>query len=152
MNLANYKCANCGGVHASNSVDCEVYKGILERKNANTYRNERSSTRSGVSNSNNNNKDQHVPVSRGQTRRGYSQAVRGSPGDVNTADQEKNINIEENTNSFNSIFSDIKSIFLNFNLRKIGKICSKIAGNLRKSRDSFEKITCIIEGILEIFE
>lgn len=62
-----------------------------------------------------------------QPRTQYSQAVKGDNNNDNF--------LEEKRDSSGSILDDIKTV-----------------NNIKKCKDPFEKITCIVEGILEIFE
>lgn len=63
-----------------------------------------------------------------------------------------NVNSKDEDFSFTSLWSEIKLIFNNVNLRKTVNIVRKTFINIKNSKDAISKITCLIEGVIEIFD
>ena len=58
---------------------------------------------------------------------------------------------EEGDFSFSSVWDEIKFFFSNMNLGKTMNIVKSTIDHFKKSKDVISKITCVIEGIIEIF-
>lgn len=59
-------------------------------------------------------------------------------------------NFYSNTNG--SIWNDVKSLLNIINLSKIKSVINKTVNKIKGCNDSIGKITCLIEGIIEIFD
>lgn len=144
------KCANCGGEHESNSVQCEVYNRVLQLQKdrrspprqaepitdpapeldstnfPNTLR------QSEPPNINNNN----IQINKPSTTQTH---VTGD-SDV-SADQP----------TFGQFFKEIKDIFGCFNMKKVKKVISNTFVKIKASKDTFDKLSAIAEGLFEMF-
>ena len=137
-----FKCADCNLKHLANSKECPIYSRLNNQKtyNVDSKRQYKFNTRN-VTSSVVYNEDIHdkININSKLGNKSYRDAV-NHPRNVNRNNQQK----EDDLSSFTNFISVFKSLFSNFNLTKMNK--------LKCCNDNFSRISCLIEGILEIFD
>lgn len=145
-NKNQYKCANCDGNHMASSETCDVYTHIASSRKS---KERGTDSRNGFSS--NSRVSVHATERERQRTSGGANTPRPS-GTWNFGNQStKSKNSENGDFSFSSVWDEIKSFFANINLEKTMNIVRSTIDQFKKSKDVISKITCVIEGIIEIF-
>lgn len=100
----------------------------------------------GISQYNNNTRQNNKSPTRPQTSKTYSQAASGEKYKQNSAQQ-------GNTNNlfFSDFILEMKKPFSNINLRNIFSILKKMFDKIKDAIDGFNKVMCVIEAISKLF-
>ena len=157
-NSEKLTCTNCGENHRADDPDCNYYKRASKKKSSNN-RNQFGGTHiQQVYENSGRRKNLSTNVTQQQKEEpSYSQAARGREGknDGNYNDYGQNHNNKrEQTNeeSFASAWKEIKNIFKDINFGKIMKVFKSTVHNIKQCNDGMSKFSCLVEGIIEMFD
>lgn len=83
----------------------------------------------------------------------YSEAIRNNKSSTNNNNNE-NRNNEEKTNeeSFSSAWNSFKNFCKGIDFGRIIKIFKSTASKFKSCNDGISKISCLIEGLIELFD
>lgn len=129
VNTNAKKCINCGGDHKANDIECDFYlRAINKRKNSKVNR--------GFKSLNNNNE------SPSRVNSTFAEATRkgqkADPPYVGSSNNDSNKHQQHQTEdefSFGAFFSEIKSMFKNFDRKKLIVTAKNVLGRLKKCDD-----------------
>ena len=150
-NVDQYKCVNCQLNHSSNSKDCPVYSKINNQKNNPFQRRRINQNTPGVDGASkifNDILNNKINLNSRPGMKTYREAV--IQPKVNSASDNDNKQ-EEGFSSLTGILNDLKFLFSNFNVTKIISTFKNTLNKIINCNDNFTRITCLIEGLLEIF-
>ena len=82
----------------------------------------------------------------------YSEVIQGRKNFQSRNNQDYSEKDDANDESSSSSWSDAKAFFKNLNFKKIINIVKKTIHKINTCNDTRSKISCIFEGIFEIFE
>lgn len=136
-----HKCANCGGDHRANDTAvCTAFIRAANRKShTNNFANNRFLKR-----------DDNRLYSSGA--HSFADAVRQRQTNGKSTNGNNNSQDHNNDFTFASLFKEIKDLFRNFNLQKIISAVKNTTLKIQSCDDPVSKFSCIIEGLVEIFE
>lgn len=151
VNPSKIKCTNCGESHRADDRACEFHKRASKKKssiNRNQFRHTYTQPERRMSTTN---------VTQQEEGPTYSQAAKGICSNNNNRRdyQNQNNKSEEKKNeeeSFTSVWNEIKNIFKGMNFKKVIGVVRNTAKKIRECNDGMSKFSCLIEGIIELFD
>ena len=154
-NSNNLKCTNCGEKHRANDQECEYYRRMSKRKNSNNRNQFEGTQRQQMYVNSQSRKNSSTNVTQHQEEESSkSRVLKGrnvnNDGFNNTHNNKREG--ENNEESFSSAWKDIKNIFKGIDFGKIMNIVRSTVHKIKQCNDGMSKFSCLVEGIIEMFD